>query len=381
MTIIETLQQLSHGSAKIIYFSRYRADQVDNGGARRVAQMLQLLHGYDLEFVTSMTRPSAGNATSSGAGSLLDMAVKAVVRGRYRQYTEEFATWIFFSRRLAKRWARSLAKRENLRLVIVDDPIFFAPLVQVLHARAIPVIAHCHNIETLSRAQVQSNYQKQVLVEELALLSLCRAAITISHEETFLLKNIGLQAFYLPYYPPQAIERRLLEVRQLRTRSSKRNFLLLGSAGNAPTRIGMQQLITMWGKVSPQLAGECLVVAGYGTEQLQVETRCASLEFAGAVSDDKLDALLATVRAAVVFQEDGAGALTRIAEFLLAGIPVVANSHAARSYHHLPGIFEFYELAELPEMLEKVRTYSGETGPPLSPDGTALLHEIDSLPG
>lgn len=382
ITTVETLKQLTHGSAAIIYFSRYRADLVDNGGARRVAQMLQLLDRYDLEFVSSLSKPSpVGNRVAGGTGSLLDMALQAVVRGRYRKYAAEFAMWIFFSRRLARRWGRALARRDNVRLVIVDDPIFFAPLVHALHKRRIPVIAHCHNMETLSRGQVKEPHQRQLLLGELELLDLCQAAITISREETFLLRNLGIKAFHLSYYPPAAIERRLLAVRQLRMNTLKGDFLLLGSAGNPPTRRGMEQIMAIWENVSPHLPGDRLVVAGFGTEVLRTGGNGAGVVVAGAVTDEALDEILARVRATIVFQEDGAGALTRIAELLLAGIPVVANDHAARSYHHLPGLTEFADPAELPSLLSSFSSAHQDVIPPPMPDAESLVRHIDSVLG
>ena len=41
---------------------------------------------------------------------------------------------------------------------------------------------------------------------------------------------------------------------------------------------------------------------------------------------------------ALCFQPGATGALTRIPDLLLAGIPVIANSIAARSYYNLPGV-------------------------------------------
>lgn len=378
-TTIETLQQLSEGRAGILYFSRYRADRVDNGGARRVAQILQLLDGYDLEFVSSLTKPAGGDGNVGGSGRLLDKVGNAVACGRYRKYAAEFANWIFFSRRLARRWVRALESRDNVRLVIVDDPIFFAPLVRALHERKIPIIAHCHNIETLSRAQVKEIHQRQLLLEELELLSLCRAAITISREETFLLRNLGSNPFYLPYFPPVAIEQRLRAVRQGRMSSAKRNFLLLGSAGNPPTRKGMQQIIDMWNDISSSQEGDRLIVAGFGTDVLRTEIDSDGLEFVGAVTDAELDDMLSRVRATIIFQENGAGALTRIAEFLLAGVPVVANSHATRSYYNLPGIIEFADVTELRFFLSNHLPEPKDVFLPSSPDPASLSSIIGSF--
>jgi hypothetical protein len=348
LTVIESLEELRRGTEPIIYFSRYRADQVDNGGARRSAQLRQLLAGYDVAVVSSLTKqPAAAEGNSARSGNaFFDRAVQLLVRCRTRKFREEFGRWLFFSDRLAKRWVKALQLRQKPRLLLVDDPIFFPSLIRYCTDQKIPVIAHCHNIETLSRGQVMPHCQQELLAYELGLLAQCRAAVTISSEEAFLLCNLGMTAEFLPYYPPAAIEEQLLMVRMQRAESDKRDFILMGSAGNAPTREGMVQLLGAWRSMGG-LSGERLHVVGYGTEMLRDAGGIAGVEFRGAVTDQELAELLIRVRGGIVYQESGAGALTRIGEYLLAGVPVLANSHAARSYHNNTGIVEFACLHEL----------------------------------
>jgi len=51
----------------------------------------------------------------------------------------------------------------------------------------------------------------------------------------------------------------------------------------------------------------------------------------------------------ICYQESGAGALTKIREMLLAGVPVLANAHACRSYDEYrgAGLVEFADLGDL----------------------------------
>jgi hypothetical protein len=376
LTIVESLEELRRGTEPIIYFSRYRADQVDNGGARRSAQLRQLLAWYDVAVVTSLTKqPATAEGNSARCGnSLFDRAVQLIVRCRTRKFREEFGRGLFFSERLAKRWVKAMHLRQKPRLLLVDDPIFFPSLIRYCTDQKIPVIAHCHNIETLSRGQVMPHCQQELLSYELGLLAQCRAAVTISSEEAFLLCNLGMTAEFLPYYPPSPIEEQLLAIRQRRITTDKRDFILLGSAGNAPTREGMARLLAAW-RTMGGLPGERLYVVGYGTEMLRDASGVTGVEFRGAITDQELAELLGRVRGGIVYQKDGAGALTRIGEYLLAGVPVVANSHAARSWHNLPGVIEFVRLDELRPILTSIMAISPEVSRPSSP-ATDVLHRL-----
>ncbi|NVN98367.1 MAG: glycosyltransferase [Geobacteraceae bacterium] len=378
LTVFETPEELGKSSSPIIYFSRYRADQVDNGGARRSAQLRQLLEGYDVAVVSSLVNKQHENARSPVKRSkiLLDQAVRAFVRCRMRKYSEEFGRWLFFSDRRANRWVQALQCRIKPSLVILDDPIFFPSLIRFCTKQGIPVIAHCHNIETLSRGQVSSNYQLELLRYELGLLTQCRGVVTISSEEAFLLRNLGITTGFLPYHPPEPIKQQLLHIRKLRIDTPKRDFLLLGSAGNVPTRKGMMQLLAAWERMG-WASGERLIVAGYGTEVLREAASIPGVDFCGDINDDTLAGLLIRIRSGIVYQEEGAGALTRIGEYLLAGVPVVVNNHAARSWHNFLGVIEFKRFDELRNILTGLISIVPEVAIPSSPDSSELHRLLD----
>ena len=74
--------------------------------------------------------------------------------------------------------------------------------------------------------------------------------------------------------------------------------------------------------------------------------------------------LLASSEKAVVFQTRGSGALTRIPELLLAGLPVICNPHAARSAQHYDGV-EIFDTDE--ELVSLLNTRAPIPRPPDKP--------------
>ena len=100
------------------------------------------------------------------------------------------------------------------------------------------------------------------------------------------------------------------------------------------------------------------------------------IAFLGSLSNEQLDSILCRVKACLCYQERGAGALTKICEMLVAGVPVAANTVAARSYHGMAGVFEFNCLDALRSTLEQLDAAPGEIPAPEQPDSTRLLNAI-----
>jgi hypothetical protein len=141
---------------------------------------------------------------------------------------------------------------------------------------------------------------------------------------------------------------------------------------------GMEEIIRRW----PSLrCGEKLYFGGFGSEPLKKLAVGNDVVFKGAMTDEELAEMQAGIRGAVVYQSDGSGALTRISEFLLADVPVVVNSHAARSYYNLPGIVEFRYVDDLGEAVKKATASDIECEPPLSPDTSVLVARLRRLCG
>ena len=93
-------------------------------------------------------------------------------------------------------------------------------------------------------------------------------------------------------------------------------------------------------------------IAGYGTEVLAEYCQQANFNLIGSVAPEKLNYLLSNTQAILVHQQAGVGALTRIPEMLIAGIPVIANANACRSAFGYSGV-HCYDTQEELEALMK----------------------------
>jgi hypothetical protein len=122
-------------------------------------------------------------------------------------------------------------------------------------------------------------------------------------------------------------------------------------------------------------------VAGFGSELLKDFADGENVVFKGPLSDEDLDNMLVKIKGCIAYQGDGSGALTKICEFLLAGVPVLANSHAARSYYNTPGVFEFTDIHDIARASKLLDSAEMEVPIPGRPDSAALLSEIESLLG
>ncbi len=231
-----------------------------------------------------------------------------------------------------------LIKYYTLRIPIVYDKYLHQDVVflwentndrdmlYLLKATGHPVIGMPHNIESLV-----AKHSVEALREEVINLQRCDCLFAISKEETWLLRLLGMKTYYLPYYPPKEAEGQLLSIRKRREdrkTNARKRFLLLGSVTNSPTRKGVQLLLDY-------AAGKSLLfdlcVAGYKTESLNIPKQ-PNISLLGTVTNDELDRLLEETDAALIYQPPTTGALTRIPEMLVAGVPVFVNFDAGRSF-------------------------------------------------
>lgn len=205
------------------------------------------------------------------------------------------------------------------------------------------VVAFPHNLEALVGGQKSTLFSwnaEQRFSREMQVLRACEKVYAISNEETWLLQLMGVNASVLLYELPSAVKEQCDKVAELRKQSSKDYYLMLGSAINPPTRIGMEEVLKAWDHSVP------LVVAGFGTEQLK-QYELGKVHIIGGVQDEKLLDLQVHCKALIVNQPATTGALTRIEEFLAAGIPIYANENSIRSYRNREGIKIFNSVSEI----------------------------------
>lgn len=243
---------------------------------------------------------------------------------------------------------------------------FYIPLI--CKTKGLKVIALPHNIESLvskRQSTVSGMAAPTWFNEELELLRSCDSVLTISSEEEWLLTLYGVEAKFLKYFPSPLVIEQFKRIKVCRAQVRPEGpLLMLGTASNPPTREGMNAVIDYFvlNKIST-----ALTIAGYGTEDLANDfpELPENIIIEGTVDTALLNSLLIECKAVLVYQRGGAGALTKLQEFLIGGIPVIANSTALRSYQNIKG---FYVLESL-EHLDKLTAVHLE--PPEWPQAAA----------
>lgn len=227
------------------------------------------------------------------------------------------------------------------------------------------LIAFPHNIESLVPGQMSPVSEKptpQWFREELYQFKQCGHVFTISREEEWLLSLYGIPCSWFPYYPADEIVTQLLGIRSFREKNKDDGFfLLLGSYYYKPIRKGINEFLDFIIKAKWDIQ---VKIAGFGTEELlkQYSRLPQNIQILGSVNNDQLIALQKSCKAIVVNQQASSGMLTKVTEIRIAGIPVIANRPSLRSVDKQPGIYPYFSLQELPEIL------SGDLDIPHTPD-------------
>ncbi|MEA5614316.1 glycosyltransferase family protein [Nodularia spumigena] len=140
--------------------------------------------------------------------------------------------------------------------------------------------------------------------------------------------------------------------------SRSKQFVILGTYLNLPTKHGIIELVE-WFNSFDKLINIKVCIAGFGTEKLKDEISLHSnLELLGTLSDQELTNVLIQTSAVIINQRYGLGSLTKIPELLIAGVPVVVNGIAARSYHNYDGIYVYENKQELCDLLLSNKLYT-----------------------
>jgi hypothetical protein len=330
------------------------------GGQRRTLQVVTLAQraGFDVAHVSILNRPEFRNRVCLGFAASLHCRLP--VRPSLQALRELGIAVLSYRRQLQEAHDPRLVLWETTR-----DGGIVAPTVAREHGVA--VVAFPQNLESLVPDQTDritgGHSVAKALNIEMKQLANADLVVCISQEEQWLLNAFGITADFLPYFPITEIESELLAVRQAKSDVSPRRLLVLGSAGNPPSREGLVQLIQRLVRLRGRFSHE-IHVAGNDTDVLrqQFDSRIAKIH--GRLELTQLCDLMASSEKAVVFQTRGSGALTRIPELLLAGLPVICNPHAARSAQHYDGV-EIFDTDE--ELVGLLNTRAPIPRPPSRP--------------
>lgn len=345
---------------KVLRSSTYKFNPNGHGGHRRSSQILELIsslkyEAHDIDEVLS----SRLSRYFNGLNFLSKYRFKV-----FPHYRVISVCGLHY-----QTYQAAFQKHSGRKLVLWEDTKnFVAPYVA--REQGYKVIALPHNIESLVSGQTDIYTQRKPpknLENEIRHLNMADSVFCISREEQWLLRLFGVNADFLPYYPPSQILENLLQVRESRLLAQNNGFaqnnqfLILGTAHNTPTYQGMLQQIHLLQSLIRKVDFE-VDVAGFGTEKLKEHCTVPRVNFHGSLPQEKLNTLLSSTKAVLIHQNAGAGALTRIPELLIAGIPIIANGNASRSAFHYSGIHTYDSLSEFATLLNSTFEF-----PPIPP--------------
>jgi glycosyltransferase involved in cell wall biosynthesis len=216
--------------------------------------------------------------------------------------------------------------------------------------------------------------------EELRYLGTANAVFFISREEQWLAANYGVTGYYLPYFPPSDVREQLRGDRlaKLQALSKGREFLIFGSAVQPNTIEGMKQQTRLLVDIMGDRRDTTVHIVGVGTEKMRDIWDHRLFQFHGPVSDEVLRQIKSRVRACLLSGPRGNGALTRIPEMLMSGVPVIADNISCRSAWTYEGLHCFDSPEEFAQLLEADLAIPPEPPKPVSRE-TDFVHTVRRL--
>lgn len=373
---------------RVVLFSRYDLATETGGSGKRIKQLVQVLNDAPGMHFAYHHLPAAGIGREYPLlpmllpQNLLRLTWHVICHlrpwpaKRYLQFLYTSGVSLFAFARHAR----------NADIVILDSPMLFSLLSVLCQKQNIPVVVAPHDIDAFTGNYFRHRAVWRNAAWEFAVLSRASGAISISLEERWLLTNLGIPSTHLLPSPDPESVAFLAHIRSAReARTQFRGVLLLGRAAcNKPLLNGMKEFISMW-QSSAELTERFgpLWVAGFETEPLAPLCDGTRSIFLGTISSQRYAELMAEVLACACHQSYGAGALTKIADDLNAGVPIVASQHAARSYQRLLGLHILEDLNpdDVAQCLNRVQHSPVAPRPdaPLTPDPQRIANFLTKL--
>jgi hypothetical protein len=320
------------------------------GGHRRARQIWDLLQRTDVH--ASLVQ-SERTSAAAGLRRADWRTVAAYTLGVRRPPIARLRVAAGFARNYGD-WRRALERHPEARVLVWEDTMN-PHVLRAAKDAGLRVVAVPQNLESLL-PETQDARTGQSLPwsfeHEIEQLRHADAAYTISREEQWLLRLRGVAAEYLPFFPEPRQRERWLALRAQRGASvaSFDTHLILGSAVNPPTRAGMGELLT-WLRSRAVAPRSVVKVIGYGTEVFR-DLQNDRVAVLGQLNDADLQDELVRARGVILHQPAAVGALIRVSEMLLAGVPIFANAVAARSTSQYEGVATYESFPELASMLD-----------------------------
>ena len=320
----------------LLRWTRFASNPYGTGGEKRSAQIRALCEAVGFAVADMQPPPGAIRWRARLAG----MAVRWRL-GRHAS-VDGAGTGLLGYRSLFYRDA--LARHRGARLLLWETT-YDSILPALARKAGYRVVALPHNLESLVSEAAFADPRHDVLpglTAEIDRLGLADAVFTISKEERWLLEARGLGPHYLPFYPDPVLEAACGRIRRARLAQAQPEgriagpLLLVGSAFNPATERGMRWQLQQLREGGGSTPG--VIVIGPQTETRLADLAGTEVRFLGSVAWESLAQQLSICSALLIHTIGGAGAVTRIPEALLAGVPVVANGNAARDQYGTPGV-------------------------------------------
>jgi len=246
-----------------------------------------------------------------------------------------------------------LRKSEPIELIIIEDTsVDNIYLIKIYKYFCKNIIALPHNIEAIDYFHKNGIKLKRTLypnlLKEVKYLSLVNEVFCISREDSNLFNNLGLRANYLPYNPPLEVMMTLLKIRETRKLSDKTDYLILGSHVNPATKFGVYEMMLNLDKFQ---TSEIFKVVGFSSDSSKPNIISSKFEFLFNLSQLDLENIFCTTKGILLYQSTGTGALTRIVESKIMGIPIISNITAARNEYNSEGVYLYDDFIDMKELL------------------------------
>ncbi len=213
------------------------------------------------------------------------------------------------------------------------------------------IVACPQNIEALVPGDMEGwigHDRYDFLRQEMESFAICDEVFTISEEDQWIFNLLGIGAKLLPNYPSSELVETSLELRKKR-KSTKQDdfFLILGTVKNPPTLIGTTKLLEDLAQLNAANSFR-FKIAGFGTEIFSDQFENVNgFEILGGLEQGALDNLIQECKAMIINQEYCPGALTKVPEMLISGVPIIMNSGASRSYKRVDGVYVYDSISKL----------------------------------
>ena len=310
------------------HFSPFINEETAHGGTKRSTQIIELFESIGWKRV-SLDIPLGGIRNFS-----FFQKINLLIRGLlfwavYTQFEKTSIMGIIRNGHYSMLIKRELATMSpDMTFVIEDYLLIGRVLMRVLRKDypAARIIGVVHNIESLvykNQSRVTNRISPEWIAEDIEYLNIPDLTLTISQEENWLLRCLGVDAIYVPYEASREQKDIIARIKGARAQSKKENYLVIGTATNEPTYYGMQELLTALDTENVNIR-----VVGNGTSSLQ--TTNPLIKIVGKVSEEQIISELSTCKAVIIHHLPTSGFITRMVDYTDMTIPIICNADAAR---------------------------------------------------